>query len=178
VQHPSDPSASLHQALFDRRIVMVSGAVDGDKAGQVASALISLDAMGDDPIELRLSAESDSLDVAFSLMDIIRTLDAPVNATVAGSVGGTMVGVLAVCRRRRIGGFGQLHLREPRAELTGVAAELERQATDMTNRVELFARRMAEATGRPFEHVEADLRTGRHLDAAAALAYGIVDEVQ
>lgn len=175
---PSDPAASLAQALFDRRIVLVSGAVDLEKSGEITTALITLDAVSDDPIELRLSAESDSLDVAFSLMDTIRSIAAPVNATVAGAVTGTMVGVLAICRRRRIGALGQVYMREPRAELTGVAAELERQATDLSNRVEMFARRLAEATGRPFEHVEADLRTGRHLDAAAALAYGLVDEIQ
>lgn len=177
MQVPSDPSASLSQALFDRRIILVTGPVDHLKSGDVASALITLDAVGDDPIEMRLSADSESLDVAFSLMDTIGSLDAPVNATVAGSVAGTMVGVLAVCRRRRIGALGRIHLCEPRSEVTGVAADLERQATDLSNRVELFARRLAETTGRPFEHVEADLRTGRHLDAPSALAYGLVDEI-
>ncbi len=100
-----------------------------------------------------------------------------VPATVAGTVGGTMVGVLVACRRRRIGAMGHIHLREPRAEFTGVASELHRQATDMQEQVERFARRLAQATGRPFEHVEADLRTGRHFDAPSALAYGLVDEI-
>ncbi len=73
--------------------------------------------------------------------------------------------------------MGHIHLCEPRAEFTGVASELHRQAADMQERVERFARRLAQATGRPFEHVEADLRTGRHFDAPAALAYGLVDEI-
>jgi ATP-dependent protease ClpP protease subunit len=99
-----------------------------------------------------------------------------VNATVAGTVGGTMVGVLAICRHRRVGALGHIHLREPRAEFTGVASELHRQAVDMQERVESLVRRIAEATGRPFEHVEAGLRSGLHLDAAGAVTSGLADE--
>ena len=40
-----------------------------------------------------------------------------------------------------------------------------------------FVRRLAEAVGQPFEHVEADLRLGRHLTAETGLGYGIVDEI-
>jgi ATP-dependent Clp protease, protease subunit len=169
--------SAVEQALLDRRIVMLSGQVDHSKSAAVAASLLTLEARGGEPVELRISAESDSLDVAFALIDIIDSLGVAVIGTVAGTVGGTMVGVLAVCSRRRIGALGHVHLREPRAEFTGVASELHRQAVDMQERVESFARRIAEATGRPFEHVEADLRTGLHLDAAGAVSYGLADEI-
>jgi ATP-dependent Clp protease protease subunit len=124
-----------------------------------------------------MSAESDSLEAAFTLIDTIDSLGVDVNGTVAGTVGGTMVGVLAVCRRRRIGVLGHIHLCEPQAEFSGVASELHRHATDMQDRVERFARRIAEATGRPFEYVEADLRSGVYLDAGGAITYGLADEI-
>ena len=117
------------------------------------------------------------LDLIGFVLLLAFVLISSINGTVAGSVGGTMVGVLAVCRRRRIGVLGHIHLREPRAEFVGVASELSRQAADMQERVESFARRIAVATGRPFEHVEADLRSGLHLDAAGALAYGLANEI-
>lgn len=172
-----DRLSAAEQALLDRRIVLVTGVVDHARSGAIAASLMILDAVGDEPVEMRISAESDSLDVAFALIDTIDSLDAPVNATVAGTVGGTMVGVLAVCRHRRIGALGHIHMREPRAEFTGVASELHRQAADMQGRVESFVRRLAEVTGRPFEHVEADLRSGLHLDPAGAVSYGLVDEI-
>ena len=175
---PAGPLSPVEQALFDRRVVLVSGPLDDARASQIAASLLTLDALGDAPVELRMSAESDSLDVAFSLMDTIDSLGVEVNATVAGTVAGTMVGVLAVCRRRRIGAFGHIHLREPRGDFTGPATELHREAAGLQERVEHFARRLAQATGRPFEHVEADIRSGRHLDAEGALAYGLVDEIQ
>lgn len=172
-----DRLSAAEQALLDRRIILVNGQVDLARSTTIAASLMTLQALGDEPVEMHLGAESDSLDVAFGLMDTIDSLGVPVNATVAGTVGGTMVGVLAGCRRRRIGALGHIHLREPKAEFTGVASDLHRQATDMQARVESFVRRIAEATGRPFEHVEADLRTGLHLDAARAVSYGLADEI-
>lgn len=174
---PPNPLWAAEQALLDRRIILVNGPVDHSRAAVVAAALITLDARSDEPVEMRLSAESDSLDVAFSLIDTIDSLGVTVNGTVAGTVGGTMVGVLAACRYRRIGALGHIHLCEPRAEFTGVASDLQRQAASMQERLESFVRRIARTTGRPFEHVEADLRAGLHLDAPGAVSYGLVDQI-
>ena len=176
---PSVPDrlSAAELALLERRIVLVHGQIDQARSAAIVASLMTLEALGDEPVEMRMSADSDSLDVALALIDTIDSLGVAVNGTVAGSVGGTMVGVLAVCRHRRIGALGHIHLCEPQAEFTGVASELHRQAADMQERVEAFVRRLAEATGRPFEHVEADLRSGLHLDAAGAISYGLADEI-
>ena len=174
---PGDPRLSAERALLDRRIVLLSGTIDAARASGGAATMMTLDALGDDPVELRLNAESDSLDVAFTLMDTIDVLGVQVDATVASTVGGTMAGVLAVCTHRRIGALGRIHLREPTTDFSGAATDLHRQATDLEARVKSYLRRLAEATGQPFEHVEADLRLGRHLSAEEALGYGIVDEI-
>jgi ATP-dependent Clp protease protease subunit len=167
----------VEQALFDRRILVVSGHVDAVRAGELAASLMTLDALGDDPIEMRLSAESDSLDAAFCLIDTVDVLGVAINATVGGYVGGTLAGVLAVCRHRRIGRHGYIRLREPSGQIGGPATHMRIQAADMEGRLERFCHRLADATNRPFEHVEADVRRGRNLDAPGALAYGLVDEI-
>ncbi len=173
----ASPGADAERALFERRIVLLGGQVDTGRATDAAAALMTLDALGDDPVELRLNAESDSLDTAFTLVDTIDALGVEVHATVASTVGGTMAGVLAVCTLRRIGELGRVQLREPEEELAGSAADLARRATALESRLADFVHRLAEATGRPFEHVEADLRSGRSLGAEGALAYGLVDEI-
>ncbi|HEX4541241.1 MAG TPA: ATP-dependent Clp protease proteolytic subunit [Acidimicrobiales bacterium] len=172
-----EPGVSAERALLDRRIVLLSGKIDSARASEAAATVMTLDALGDDPVELRLNAESDSLDVAFTLMDTIEVLGVQVNATVASTVGGTIAGVLAVCTNRRIGALGRIHLREPTADFSGAATDLHRRATGLETQVRSYLRRLAEATGQAFEHVEADLRLGRHLTAESALGYGIVDEI-
>jgi len=171
------PRPSAERALLDRRIILLSGRIDHQRASDAAATMMTLDALGDDPVELRLNADSDSLDVAFALIDTIDVLGVHVTATVASTVGGTMAGVLAVCSHRRIGALGRIHFREPTADFSGPATDLQRQATDLETRVLQYVRRLAEATRQPFEHVEADLRLGRHLSAETALGYGIVDEI-
>jgi ATP-dependent Clp protease protease subunit len=175
---PSEGShLSAERALLDRRIILLSGTIDAARASDAAATVMTLDALGDDPVELRLNAESDSLDVAFTLMDTIDVLGVEVNATVASTVGGTIAGVLAVCAHRRIGALGRIHLREPTAEFSGAATDLHRRASDLETRVRSYLHRLAEATGQPFEHVEADVRLARHLSAEDACSYGIVDEI-
>ena len=110
------PRPSAERALLDRRIILLSGRIDHQRASDAAATMMTLDALGDDPVELRLNADSDSLDVAFALIDTIDVLAVQVNATVASTVGGTMAGVLAVCSHRRIGTLGRIHLREPTAD--------------------------------------------------------------
>jgi len=175
---PAGPfPAPVQRALFERRIILLGGTVDTAAAGDAAAALMTLDALGDDPIVLRLNADSDSLEAAFSLIDTIDVIGVDVHASVASTVGGTMVGVLAVSARRAMSSLGRIHLREPRASFAGTAVDLARHADNYEQRWEAFIRRLAGACGRPFEHVEADLRCGRMLDSTSALQYGLVDEV-
>lgn len=169
--------SSLEQSLLDRRIVMVGGPVDDRRATEVVAALLSLDALGDDPIELRLNAASDSLDVASSLVDTIDALGVRIVATVSGALSGTMVGPFAACHHRRIGGSARIRLHEPSATLAGPASDIERHARALDDGWHRYLRRMADATGRPFEHLEADHRSGRFLGAAEAVSYGLADEI-
>lgn len=167
----------LRQAMFDRRILFVSGDIDEAKAAELSASLMALDALGDDPIELRVNASSGSLDAAFSLIDTIDALGVHIHSTIAGGVSGTMVGVAAVCSRRRIGASGRIELREPTDRYLGRASDIERQARALDQRVRLYLHRLAEATGRPFEHLEADHQRGLILDARQSCSYGLVDEV-
>jgi hypothetical protein len=41
----------LHETLYERRIVLVTGRLDDDVAARAAAALVSLDATGDGTIE-------------------------------------------------------------------------------------------------------------------------------
>src|SRR4051812_28344490 len=103
----------LHASLFARRTVVLTGVLDEIKAGDAAAALLTLDAMGDERVELRLDCHSGSLDAAFTLMDTIDVLGVPVHITCTGMVGGAVVGVLAVGHHRSISRHGRVHLTEP-----------------------------------------------------------------
>ena len=54
-------SAWLQEKLFERRIVLVTGRLDAELAAEVAAALTTLDAIGDEPIELHLDSPDGTL---------------------------------------------------------------------------------------------------------------------
>jgi hypothetical protein len=43
--------AWLQEKLFERRILLVTGQLDDDLAGEAAAAVMTLDAVGDEPID-------------------------------------------------------------------------------------------------------------------------------
>jgi ATP-dependent Clp protease, protease subunit len=61
--------------------------------------------------------------------------------------------------------------------VSGNASQLAAWAEQHRVELERFVKRLARATGRPAEHLEADLSLGRWLSADDALRYGLVDEI-
>ncbi|HEX5266634.1 MAG TPA: ATP-dependent Clp protease proteolytic subunit [Acidimicrobiales bacterium] len=174
---PGNMSEQLQAAMFDRRLIMLSGDVDPIRAGDVVAGLLTLDALGDEAIDLRVNGHSDSLDAAFSLMDTIDALGVPVRVVCNGTVSGTLVGILAVAEGRVIAPHGRVRLAEPSQSFGGRAEEVAARAAQEQERLELFQRRLAERTGHPLEHIEADMQAGRYLTAEEAVAYGLADAV-
>jgi ATP-dependent Clp protease protease subunit len=167
----------LQASMFARRIVTVTGPLDTAVAGDVAATLMTLDALGDDHVTLRLDCADATLEGAFTVMDTIDLLGVPVHVICVGMASGPAVGVLAVGARRMMTPHARIQLCEPTVQMTGRASDLESWSSHYQSQLERLQHRLAEATGQPFEHVEADMQRRRYLDADEALAYGLVDEI-
>jgi ATP-dependent Clp protease protease subunit len=101
-----------------------------------------------------------------------------VRARCVGRADGVALGVFAVAARRYATPHARFHLALPDVALAGRVTDIETSAREHQRQVEAFVSRVASATVRPFEHVEADLERGRWLDADEAVAYGLVDEIE
>ena len=64
-------SGWLQKQLFERRIVLVTGRLDDAAANEAAAALMTLDATGEEPIELHLDSPGGTLEAAFVLIDML-----------------------------------------------------------------------------------------------------------
>jgi ATP-dependent Clp protease, protease subunit len=100
-----------------------------------------------------------------------------VHATCLGRAEGPAVAVLAVCDRRGAAPHATFRLCEPVSEAHGNAGDMQRFAEQQRRQLERFISRLAQITGRPAEHIEADVSAGRYLNATEALEYGLVDEI-
>jgi ATP-dependent Clp protease protease subunit len=178
----ADPSSlerapDPYDALLDRRVVTVTGEVDGARASDLAATLLTLDATGDEPVELRLSGCRGTIDAALSLVDVLDVLGVPVHALVLGTVEGGPVAVLCASSRRVVAPHATLRLRAPDVSVAGSARDVERALASEAQQRSRFYELLAARTGRPFAEVEAEWSLAPYVEAADAVTLGYADEV-
>ncbi|HEX6869617.1 MAG TPA: ATP-dependent Clp protease proteolytic subunit [Micromonosporaceae bacterium] len=174
----ADLSPWLEERLFDQRIVVLSGPLNGPNATRAAAALMTLDALAPDPVRLHMSAPDGDFAAAFSLVDAIDAMRAPVHAVVTGKVGGAALAVLAAAERRLAYRHATLHVCEPATALAeGTADEVTAAAGQYLRELEELADRIAAITEQPRSRIEDDLSAGRVLNAVQAREYGLIDEI-
>jgi ATP-dependent Clp protease protease subunit len=180
---PGDPLGQqglpewLQERLFARRLVLLSGYLDDAAATRAVAELLTLDAAGDEPIDLSLNCPDSTLEAAVMLMDTLELLRAPVHALCLGEVGGPAVGVLATARSRAATRNARFRLALPRIEVAGTPEQLAERSQRQQQLLERFQSALARATGQPVAVIARDLAAGRVLDAAEALRYGLIDGV-
>jgi ATP-dependent Clp protease protease subunit len=176
---PQWPEGSdwLEGNLFDRRIVTLRGPLDDGIATRVASQLMTLDATGDQAVQLQLDSPGGSLEACFAVVDVIDVLGVPVHVTCLGRVEGSAVLIAAVCGKRLAMEHTRFHLCDPdvsfeaRASRLGALVEYHQQAYDR------YHRRLAEAVNRPVEAVEAACEMGQYMNAQEAIRFGLIDDL-
>ncbi len=173
----ADPFGWMRRQLLERRVVLLSGVLDDAATNQVGAALMTLDALADDPVHLQVDCTEGSTAAGLALMDIVDLCGVAVNGTGIGSVAGPAVGVLAVCAHRRLAPHTRVRLYEPPVAADGGARQVRQLAQDHLDRWESFVSRVAEACGHPVDRVRDDAAAGRFFSAEEALSYGLVDEI-
>jgi ATP-dependent Clp protease, protease subunit len=172
---PSAPSAA--DLLFDRRIVLASGRIDGDLATDLSARLIMLDGAGDEPVALHLRAQDAELEAAFAVADTIGVLSCPVDVVVIGQAGGPALMILAAGRRREMTPHATLLLTEPGTQANGAASDVAIHEKEHRRKVDAFYTRLAQVTGREVDEIRDDAREGRMLTAEQAKEYGLIHEI-
>lgn len=168
---------SARDRLFEQRVVFLWGRLDDAAAGHLAAELMTLDATGDDPVHLHIDSPGGTLEAAFCLIDVIDLLGVQLTATCVGQAAGPSIGPLAVAHHRRATPHTRFRLSEPVLELSGSTRQLDAWATSHRAQLKRFCERLATSVGQAPETIERDLSSGRFLDAAGALDYGLIDEI-
>src|SRR5213076_629796 len=138
-------------------IVLLQGAVTTPAANRAAAALLTLDALGTDPVKLHVNAAEGELTAVFALIDALDVMRAPVHATAVGEVGGAVLGVFVAARRRLAYPHSRFRLAEPAA--TGVAGTADQVAAAAGRYLQVLddlVVRVAQVTGQPRSRVEDD----------------------
>jgi ATP-dependent Clp protease protease subunit len=167
----------LQEQLFERRIVLVTGRLDDDAVARAAAALLTLDASGNQPIELHLDSPGGALGAALVLAGTADTLRSELRVLCRGQIGGPAIAVVTAADHRIAAPHTRFHLSQPTAQFTGTPEEIAAQNRHQQQLLWKLYGHLAWRTGRPAEEIAEDIRRGRFLDAREALDYGLIDEI-
>jgi ATP-dependent Clp protease protease subunit len=173
---PPEPP-SVYESLLRRRIVLAHGHLDDEAATRLCAQLLTLDAEGDGAIRLELQGLSADLTAAVTMMGVLDTVGAPVQARAAGRTAGAALGVLAACPQRAAYPNALFALTEPTEEFGGTVDAVTAREQQTRTMTDALYERLAEVTGHEIDEVRAAARAGRLLSADDAVTYGLVGEV-
>jgi ATP-dependent Clp protease protease subunit len=169
----------IEKALFDARVVMLTGEVNDGQARRVTERLFALAAQNANPITFVISSPGGHVESGDMIHDVIKFINAPVRMLGAGWV--ASAGALIYCAAQRENRYclpnTRFLLHEPRGGVSGMASDVEIQAREILRMRERLNRIFAEATGQPVDKIKRDVDRDYWMLADEAKAYGLVGKI-
>lgn len=170
-------SNDLAGELLRHRTVQVAGPLDREAASANAALLMTLDATGDEPIDLRLLGRGGTIEAAMVLVDTIDLLGVPLRATAVGPIEGPLALVLVLSPRRFASPSSRIVLRPPAGAHQRSVEELSQLASRRLAELAGLCERLAAVTSLDRKAWETILSRGRTFGPSEALDAGLVDAV-
>jgi ATP-dependent Clp protease protease subunit len=160
-------------------VISLFGRLDDGTVSDLAAQLWSLDALGDEPIELLLSVSGGTVDATGAFIDVLDVVGVEVSITCVGGLVGPPVGLLAAVQKRRAAPSARFVLRDEEVRLQGSSRDLDAAVRQHHEQRHHLLGRIAASTGgrQSLGDVFADFERGRSLTAEEARRYGLIDEI-
>lgn len=169
----------IEKALFDARVVMLTGEVNDMQARRVTERLFALASQSANPITFVISSPGGHVESGDMIHDVIKFINAPVRMLGTGWV--ASAGALIYCAAARENRYclpnTRFLLHEPRGGIGGPASDVEIQAREILRMRERLNHIFAEATGQPLERIKRDIDRDYWMLAEEAKAYGLVGKI-
>ena len=169
----------VEKALFDARVVMLTGEVNDQAARRVTERLFALSAQNSDPITFVISSPGGHVESGDMIHDVIKFIDAPVRMLGTGWV--ASAGALIYAAAKRENRFclpnTRFLLHEPRGGVGGAASDVDIQVKEIIKMRERLNRIFAAATGQSLDKIKADTDRDYWMQAEEAKAYGLVSRI-
>jgi ATP-dependent Clp protease, protease subunit len=176
---PALPGMAAEKALFNARIITLTGEINDRQAKRISDGLLALAADKDDPITLVISSPGGHVESGDMIHDMIKFVKPRVRVLGTGWVAsaGALIYSAAERQDRYCLPNTRFLLHEPRGGVGGAASDVEIQAREILKMRERLNRIFANATGQPLERIKADTDRDHWMTAEEARAYGLVGEI-
>ncbi|MGA5169531.1 MULTISPECIES: ATP-dependent Clp protease proteolytic subunit [Streptomyces] len=171
-----------YSKLLEERIVLLGTPLDDTAANDVVAQFLHLEhAAPDQDISLYINSPGGPVSAMSAVYDTMRLIGCDVATTCIDQAASTAAVLLAAGtpgKRMALPGARVL-VRQPAVEepLRGQPSDLDIRARELLRQRDQLAAALAAHTGRSRERVDADLERDTVLDAAGAVAYGLVDHI-
>ena len=173
-------SYDIYSRLLKDRIIFLGGEIDDDTANLVVAQLIFLEA--DDPdkdISLYINSPGGSVTAGMAIYDTMQYIKCDVSTICVGmaaSMGAFLLAAGAKGKRKALPNC-EVMIHQPLGGARGQATDVAIQAEQLIKIKNKLNQILAQRTGQPVERVAQDTERDNYMDAAAALQYGLVDEI-
>jgi ATP-dependent Clp protease, protease subunit len=176
---PPMPGFAADKALFDARILTLTGEINDKQAKRIADSLLALAAAKDDPITLVISSPGGHVESGDMIHDMIKFVKPRVRVLGTGWV--ASAGALIYCAADKADRYSlpntRFLLHEPRGGVGGAASDVAIQAREILRMRERLNKIFAAATGQPLERIKADTDRDYWMMAEEAKDYGLVGTI-
>ncbi len=180
VDRPNPTGTPALMAKFlEARTVLVFGGIDQKLAERVATQLLYLDFLSNDPIKIMVNSPGGHVESGDTIHDLISYIKSPVAVIGTGWVAsaGTHIFLGAPVEQRYCLPNTRFLIHQPSGGAGGRAVDIEIQAKEIIKMRERLAQVIAKATGQSVERVRADIDRDYWMSTDEAKEYGILGKV-
>ena len=170
---------SLDDMMLDNRIVFLIGDINYARAAEVIMKLLYLDNLKRSEISLYVNSPGGSVDDTMAIYDTMRFIGSPVATYCIGRAqsGGAVVLAAGEKGKRFALPHAKIMLHQPWGGVTGQAADIKIQATEIIKAKAVINKILATHTGQPEEKIREETERDRYMTADEAKDYGLIDDV-
>jgi ATP-dependent Clp protease, protease subunit len=176
---PDRGTAAMMTKFLEARTVLLFGPVDQKVSERIATQLLYLDHVSNDPIKLIINSPGGHVESGDTIHDMMQSLHSPVAVIGTGWVGSiaTHIFLGADKKRRFCLPSTRFLIHQPSGGAGGKASDIAIQAQEIIKLRERIARVIADRTGQPLDRVMKDIDRDYWMSTEEAKAYGILGTV-
>ena len=178
-QNSKDTSSVVVEKLLNSRSLIISGEINQELAEKVATQLLILQEMGDEPIKLFINSQGGHVEAGDTIHDMIKFIKPRVIIIGTGWVASAGITIyLAAYKEDRYSLPNTRYMiHQPLGVCQGQATDINIEAKEIVRVRKRINNIISNATGQPLEKVEKDTDRNYWLNAEEAVDYGIVNKI-
>ena len=178
-QNSKDTSSVVVEKLLSSRSLIISGEINQELAEKVATQLLILQEMGDEPIKLFINSQGGHVEAGDTIHDMIKFIKPRVIIIGTGWVASAGITIyLAADKEDRYSLPNTRYMiHQPLGGCQGQATDINIEAKEIVRVRKRINNIISNATGQPLEKVEKDTDRNYWLNAEETVDYGIVNKI-